>query len=116
MKIKLRIATYVTCLAAVTAWAQSQVSIAVDTKSPGAAIPDDFIGLSFEMESVLPDSDGRYFFSPTNKTLTALFKTLGVKSLRVGGNTADRPTVKVPRTADADSLFTFAKEADVKVI
>jgi hypothetical protein len=39
-----------------------------------------------------------------------------VKSLRVGGNTADRANLPLPSCADVDSLFAFAKAADVKVI
>jgi hypothetical protein len=45
-----------------------------------------------------------------------MFKTLGVKSLRVGGNTADRPTLPTPGPADVDSLFAFAQASGVKVI
>ena len=41
---------------------------------------------------------------------------MGIKSLRVGGNTADRPTVKFPAEKDIDSLFAFAKAANVKVL
>ncbi|MDE3066980.1 MAG: hypothetical protein KGJ60_05440 [Verrucomicrobiota bacterium] len=99
-----------------TAPSESLVMVAIDTKAPGIAIPDDFSGLSFEMEYVLPGPHGRYFFSPENRPLIAVFKTLGIKSLRVGGNTADRPGIAVPGPADADSLFAFAKAAGVKVI
>ena len=103
-------------LLAGTALGQSPVTITVDTRAPGAAIPDDFAGLSFEMQYVLPGTNGTYFFSPKNRPLVAIFKTLGIKNLRVGGNTADRPGVPVPGPADADSLFAFAKAAGVKVI
>ena len=95
--------------------AQSPITVTLDSK-PGPSIPDDFAGLSFEMEKVLPDTNGGYYFSPTNKPLITLFQTLGIRSLRVGGNTADRPTVKVPAEPDIDSLFAFAKAANAKVI
>ena len=36
--------------------------------------------------------------------------------MRVGGNTAERATVKIPDKADVDSLFGFARAASVKVI
>ncbi len=104
------------CLLAATALAQSPITINVDTKIPGATIPDDFAGLSFEMQCVLPGTNGAYFFSPKNQPLIAMFQTLGIKNLRVGGNTADRPGVAVPGPADADSLFAFAQAAGVKVI
>lgn len=104
------------CLLAGTALAQSPVTLTIDTKTPGAAIPDDFAGLSFEMQTVLPGTNGTYFFSPKNRPLIAMFQTLGIKNLRVGGNTADRPGIAMPGQADADSLFAFARVAGVKVI
>ncbi len=118
MKMKQRILIWVCagCLLVGTALARSPVTIAVDTGAPGAALPDDFAGLSFEMQYVLPGTNGTYFFSPKNRPLIAVFKALGIKNLRVGGNTADRPGVAVPGPADADSLFAFAKTAGVKVI
>jgi len=96
--------------------AQVNVGVRLDPEQPGPAIPADFVGLSFEMQRVLPDTNGSYFFSPENRSLIATFKTLGIKNLRVGGNTADRPTLPVPSTADMDHLFAFAQAADVKVI
>src|SRR5579863_4487796 len=104
------------CLAAGRLDAQVVINLGVDVQHPGPAIPADFVGLSFEMQRVLPDTNGSHFFSPENKPLIATFKTLGIKSLRVGGNTADRPTLPVPSQADVDQLFSFAKAADVKVI
>jgi Glycosyl hydrolase family 79 C-terminal beta domain len=100
------------------ALAQSPATINLNPPNleKGVIMPPEFIGLSFEMEKVLPESNGKYYFSPENKPLIAIFKTLGIKSLRVGGNTADRPTIKVPSKADLDSLFAFAKAADVKII
>jgi hypothetical protein len=96
--------------------AQVNVSVTFDPAQAGAEIPADFCGLSFEMQRVLADTNGWHFFSAENTNLIATFKTLGVKNLRVGGNTADRPTLPVPAMADVDSLFAFAKAADVQVI
>jgi hypothetical protein len=96
--------------------AASSVDITLDTKSPGATISSDFIGLSYEMSLVDPAANGEYFFSPANKPLVKTFQTLGIQSLRVGGNTAERDTVKIPDKADIDSLFGFARGAGVKVI
>ena len=92
------------------------VSVTIDSQTPGAEIPADFPGLSFEMQRVLADTNGNHFFSAKNKNLVATLKTLGIKNLRVGGNTADRPTLPVPAEADVDNLFAFAKAADLKVI
>lgn len=96
--------------------AQSPVVVQLSSQKPGAVVAPDFVGLSFEMQMVLPSTNGNHFFSPKNKALIATFKTLGIKSLRVGGNTADRSTLPVPGKADVDSLFAFGKAADVKVI
>ena len=96
--------------------AQSQIVVQLSSPKFGPTIAPDFVGLSFEMLKVLPDTNGNHFFSPGNKALIATFKTLGIKNLRVGGNTADRPALPTPSKVDVDSLFAFAKAADVKVI
>jgi hypothetical protein len=96
--------------------ARPAVTVTVETGAGGAAIPDDFIGLSFEMQNVLADARGRHIFSPDNKPLLALVRTLGIKNIRLGGNMADRPSVPMPGPADIDSLFAFAKAAGARVI
>jgi hypothetical protein len=97
--------------------AQSPVALQVDIAHPGRAIPPDFCGLSYEIIMVLPKEATReHYFNPKNEPLISTFKTLGVKHLRVGGNTAERPTVAIPGPADIDSLFDFAQAAGVKVI
>ena len=70
---------------------QSRVTLAVGS-GPQFTIPDDFLGLSFETSNVLPDGKGQYLFSEEDRSLIAIFRTLGIRSLRVGGNMADRPT------------------------
>jgi len=92
------------------------ISATVDTTKPGVAIPDDFLGLSFEAAALLPDENGQRYFRPDNQPLVNLFHTLGIKSLRIGGNTSDRDAVRLPADADIDSLFAFARLANVKVI
>jgi hypothetical protein len=104
-------------VAPILAKAQAPVTVTIDAKSAaGATIPDDFTGLSFEMQTLLPDKDGKHLFSPENTKLVALFKQLGLRSIRVGGNTADKPAVPVPDEKDIDSLFAFADAVDAKVI
>ena len=94
----------------------SSVDIALGPKSPGTTISSNFIGLSYEMSLVGAATNGGHFFNPANKPLVKMFQTLGIQSLRVGGNTAERETVKIPDKADIDSLFAFARAAGVKVI
>lgn len=96
--------------------AQQKTTVAIDSQA-GITIPDDFLGLSFESAAILPHSNGQYsYFRPDNRELVQLFKTLGIKNLRIGGNTADRPSVKVPSQADIDSLYAFARAAGTRVI
>jgi hypothetical protein len=107
----------VLCLPVAPLRAQSPVALQVDINHPGRAIPSDFCGLSYEITMVLPhDPPRKYYFSPDNGPLVSTFKTLGVKNLRVGGNSAERVTVAIPGPADIDSLFGFAKAAEAKVI
>lgn len=92
------------------------VRIVLDSQAPGAAIAPDFSGLSFEVALLLPNENGVRYFRPDNLPLLQLFHTLGIRHLRIGGNTSDRDARRLPEEADLDSLFQFAKAADVKVI
>ena len=92
------------------------VTVTLDAAHPGAVIPSDFSGLSFEVSLLLPSKNGVRYFRPDNLPLIQLFHTLGIKSLRVGGNMSDRNATQLPGPADWDSLFAFAKAANVKVI
>lgn len=120
MRLKNVICT-ICLLIASAAMASSPVTVTI-SNSPGFRIPDDFIGLSFEISNVapgenhVPGAKPFYFFSPTNKTLIAFFKTIGIKNLRVGGGTVDIVSDPIPTPADIDQLFAFAKVADAKVI
>ena len=93
---------------------ESAVTVSVDVKNPGAAIAPDFSGLSFEVSILPPNENGVRYFRPDNLPLINLFHTLGIKNLRIGGNTSDRDARKLPAEADLDSLFEFAKVAGVK--
>lgn len=104
------------CLLAGAALAQSPITLTVDTRSAGAALPADFVGLSFEASNLLPEPNGEHLFGPGNKALIGIFRTLGIRSLRIGGSTADMPRYAVPGEKDIDQLFAFADAADVKVI
>jgi hypothetical protein len=96
------------------ALAQSPVAIKLNLSNPGPAIPDRFIGLSYETRHVLADSGGGHYFSAGNQSLIKTFQLLGVRNLRVGGNTSD--SGPIPSTHDVDDLFAFAKAAGVDVI
>ncbi len=92
------------------------IVVTVDASRPGPAIAPNFAGLSYEVSTVRPNPDGVHYFRSDNVPLVTIFRTLGIKSLRVGGNTSDRNVRQLPSEADLDNLFAFAKAADVKVI
>lgn len=81
----------------------------------GAELAPRFLGLSYEASMLLP-VNGHYYFDANDQALVNTFKTLGIKSLRVGANAVDDPRVPVPQEKDIDSLFQFARAAGVKVI
>jgi len=92
------------------------IAATLDVTHLGAGISPNFIGLSFEGSLLLPNAEGLRYFRADNQPLLTLFHTLGVKSLRIGGNTSDRDAQQLPGPADWDSLFGFATAAGVKVI
>ncbi len=115
MKPAPRVAVLIS-LAVLACAAAEPVTISVDARQPGSAIPNNALGLSFETSLVLPGGRGVHYFRRDNQPLVALFKTLGVKSLRIGGNSVDAPGIPIPSPADLAALFEFAEAAGVKVI
>jgi hypothetical protein len=98
---------------------QSPVTVTIEPQeqTPGAAIPEDFLGLSFGMRNVIPDKTAGHFFSATNTPLVTLFRNLGLKHLRVGGTSVESPPkTPIPNEKDIDSLFAFARAAGVDKI
>jgi chitodextrinase len=108
--------------------AQSPVTVTVDQTSTGQTISSDFQGFSYETLLIFPDSSGNFLFSGTNTPLINMFKTLGIKSLRIGGNSADNasdnngqlPADSTCEAADKcpilDNLYAFAQAAGIKII
>jgi hypothetical protein len=93
------------------------LTLAVTPSAPGLEIPSDFLGVSLETETMLANAQGQYpMFRASNQPLIQLFHTLGIRSLRIGGNTADLPDIRLPNNRDIDELFTFSRQADVQVI
>lgn len=92
-----------------------QVSITVANTPDGAIIEPRFLGLSYEISQILPNND-HYYFSTNDRALVNIFKTLGIKSLRVGANAVDDANIPVPQEKDIDNFFRFAGHVDAKVI
>lgn len=94
----------------------AEVRLVFDAKHPTAMIGQEFAGLSFEAARLLPDASGHHYFCPENQALISLFRTLGIRNLRIGGNTSDRDARQLPGPADWEPFFAFARAAGVKVI
>jgi hypothetical protein len=96
----------------------------IDTASRQFRVPNDFAGLGFETKSAVANSYGvpGNFFSSANTQLITLFRNIGVRNVRVGGDTVDGSETDehcvspTPSLADIDKLFAFARAAGVKVI
>src|SRR5260370_27000332 len=108
--------------------AQSPVSMTIDQSTTGQMISTDFQGISYEALLIFPDSSGNFLFSGSNTPLINMFKTLGIKSLRIGGNSADNVNdnngqLPADSTCEAaekcpiiDNLDAFAQGAGIKII
>ena len=89
--------------------------VTISDPGTGSKLPPRFLGLSYEMSLLLPTA-GKYYFDARDQALLNTFRTLGIKSLRVGANGVDDPKYPVPQEKDIDALFAFARAAGVKVI
>jgi hypothetical protein len=106
------------CFISDMALAQSTVTLTINTRSPGRAIPSDFAGVSIFTETQKEGHRGMSgnLFSGTNSQLITLFTNSGIHHLRLGATGslhADLPNLD---SADIDSLFAFAKATDIRVI
>jgi len=88
----------------------STVTIALSPNNPGAAIPEDFSGVSYETSALL----GGGYFRSSNQPLLRMFSILGVKNLRIGGNNSDRG--KMPSQSEIAAMLDFANAANLKLI
>lgn len=96
------------------------LEIRINTGETGKLIPAEFNGLSVETGCLRKDNAGytRYgghFISADNPETIQIFKTLGIKHLRVGGGSVDSNKIE-PGYEDIDHLFAFARAAGLKVV
>jgi hypothetical protein len=98
-------------------FSQVTVNITLNPSDTGKTIPSDFAGLSFEKNCL-----NRGYFGPADDTLIQLFRTCGIKSMRVGANAVDRDQLSTVADSDhftrgeLDDLFHFADSAGCKVL
>jgi len=90
------------------------ISISVGPAT-GPLISPDFSGLSYESSILLPNGDGNYTFWVGNRTLLGVYHTLGIRCIRLGGNSIDRIGMQITKR-DVDQFFAFARAANVNVI
>lgn len=106
----------ISCVSARADAAPEPVNTTIELSPAGPEIPQDFAGFSFETAQLLPDKEGKHYFGADRAALIALFKTLGIKHVRVGGNSVDSTNTAVPAEADIRAFFEFAQAAGIKVI
>ncbi len=104
-------------LLACAALAQSPVTLTVATESRGYAVPWDFGGVSIFTRAQRPNHRGisGNLFSGSNTQLITLFKNSGIHHLRLGATASSEATTNL-EPADIDSLFAFARAANIRVI
>jgi hypothetical protein len=98
-------------LASGSSFAQSAVTVMVDSQALGFSIPDDFAGLSFETGSELPNRNRvrGHLFCAANQELISLFQNAGIHNLRLGGGTVDSSKTPIPGFTEVSNVFAFVK-------
>jgi len=97
-------------------FSQDPININLYPNLTGNPIASDFAGLSFEKDCL-----NKGVFSPADTALFKLFRTCGIKSMRVGANAVDEvtlgplPTDKHYTIKEIDNLFLFAEAAGCKI-
>ena len=69
----------------------ADISIALDSTQLRRAIPNDFLGLSLEMSSIMAaNNNGMAWLSGTPTAYSAMVQKIGVGNIRIGGNSSER--------------------------
>lgn len=98
--------------------AQTLVSLTIDTRSKGFAVPADFAGVSIFTGTQVRDHRGvpGNLFSGSNTQLVTLFRNAGLHHLRLGATGSANSGTRNLSHDDIDALFAFAKATDIKVL
>jgi len=101
------LAAIVVCASAVAA---GSASVSISVTAGGARtgpIPDDFLGISLESSSVeAKNNNGQPWLSGATTPFSTMMKRIGVRNVRIGGNSAERSDY--PTNADAFAAGDFA--------
>jgi Glycosyl hydrolase family 79 C-terminal beta domain len=85
----------------------ANVSITLDATQLRRTIPNDFLGLSLEMNSIMAaNNNGVAWLSGNPTPYSAMVQTIGVKNIRIGGNSSERQPYA--STTDAANVDAFA--------
>ena len=85
----------------------ANVSITLDSTQLRRTIPNDFLGLSLEMSSIMAaNNNGVAWLSGNPTAYSAMVQTIGVKNIRIGGNSSERQPYA--STTDAANVDAFA--------
>jgi hypothetical protein len=89
------------------AQSNANVSITLNSGQLRREIPNDFLGLSFEMSSIMAaNNNGQEWMSGNSTPLSTMLSKVGVKNLRIGGNSSER--TPYASTTDANNVEAFA--------
>jgi len=96
---------------------QAPVTVAVDATAHGPQVPSDFVGVSIFTRAQRLNHRGisGCLFSGSNTQLITLFTNSGIHHLRLGATASSEGTTNL-EAAEIDSLFAFARAANIKVI
>lgn len=98
-------------------FSQDTISVSLTPGTPGYKIPSDFAGLSYEKSEL-----NKGIFGTNKDTLIRLLQTLGIQSVRMGGNSVDKDTFSTNATSthftknELDSFYLCMQKAGCKVL
>jgi hypothetical protein len=93
-------------LTPLAAQSSANVSITLDSTQLRRTIPDDFLGLSLETSSIMAaNNNGIAWLSGNSTPYSAMVQKIGVKSIRIGGNSSERqPYASTQDAANVDAF------------
>lgn len=95
---------------------QDTARVVINYQMRGPQIHPEYAGLSFERQTLLPNADGSRYFDTHDTALVNIFRSTGIHSIRIGGNSLEKKGAIAPTNEDLDYLFRFAKAIGAKVI
>src|SRR5689334_6545734 len=95
MRLVIAVSVFSCAFAAAVAGATATATVEIKLDPAAAraeAVPADFAGLSLEMQAVRAgfNTPKGHWLSAANAPFVTLLKTMGVRSVRIGGNTTER--------------------------